>query len=489
MIENAENRADNWFGNPFDVCIVGTGPAGITLARKLGGRGLSVGLFEGGGLEYTSESQALYEGRTVGQPYYPLDGTRLRYFGGSSNHWGGWTRAFDPYDFEPKAYHPMSGWPISMADLDPYAKEATDILNLPEDMAAPDIMPQAADELVPRLFRFSRPTTRFGEKYKSELAGSTAIRTYLNANLVDLKLNPDRRAVSEAVFRSYARPDPFRVKARMFVLCLGGIENPRALLNATSEIPSGLGNEHDLVGRTFMEHPHAPVGRAVVRSALTWMLVYSPTPDLMRKNRILNFGLRIGDFDQWNSGDFTGALRPEPDCTVDFDTLLASEMRGERSPCLAHVADVFVACEQSLSLDNRVKLTEERDRFGLRKAELDWRLSEMDLRTLRTAASEAARHFAELDVGRMKILDWVLGDGLPSGDELYGGNHHIGTTRMSADPRLGVVDANTKVHSLENLYVGGSSVFATSGHANPTYTIVQLALRQADHLSERLRSG
>jgi choline dehydrogenase-like flavoprotein len=136
-----------------------------------------------------------------------------------------------------------------------------------------------------------------------------------------------------------------------------------------------------------------------------------------------------------------------------------------------------------------VKLVSERDRFGLRKAELDWRLSEMDFRTLRTAASEAARQLAELDVGRMKILDWALGERDPSGAELYGGPHHMGTTRMSNDPKMGVVDSNTRVHSVENLYVGGSSVFATSGHANPTYTIVQLALRQADHLAELLRSG
>ena len=121
----------------------------------------------------------------------------------------------------------MSGWPISKADLDPYAAETDSILNLPKDIPAPDIMPEAAGVLVPRLFRFSRPTTRFGEKYRSELAASAQIRVFVDANLVDLRLNASRRAVSEAVFRSYARPDVFRVKARTFALCLGGIENPR----------------------------------------------------------------------------------------------------------------------------------------------------------------------------------------------------------------------------------------------------------------------
>jgi choline dehydrogenase-like flavoprotein len=312
MIEDAEERTDDWFDRVFDVCVVGAGPAGITLARKLGERGLSVGLFEAGGLEFTSESQALYEGTTSGQPYFPLDGARLRFLGGSSNHWGGWTRPLDPYDFEPKAHHPLSGWPISKTDLDPYTADADAILNLPQDMPEPDIMPEAVADLLPGLFRFSRPTARFGEKYRSELAASTTIRAFVNANLVDLRLDESRRVVNEAIFRSYARPEAFRVRARTFVLCLGGIENPRALLNADSEITPGLGNEHDLVGRHFMDHPHAPIGRAVIRVPLTWMLVYSPTPALMEAKRILNFGLRIGDFDQWNSGDFTGALQEEP---------------------------------------------------------------------------------------------------------------------------------------------------------------------------------
>src|SRR5690606_21120551 len=114
--------------------------------------------------------------------------------------------------------------------------------------------------------------------------------------------------------------------------------------------------------------------------------VYSPTPEFMRAKKILNFGLRVGDFEQWNAIDFTGALEPQPACAMDFDTLLAAEMRGEPPPCPAHAADIFVACEQSLDPDNRVSLTGERDRFGLRMAELQWRLSDMDMRTLRTAA-------------------------------------------------------------------------------------------------------
>ena len=161
-------------------------------------------------------------------------------------------------------------------------------------------------------------------------------------------------------------------------------------------------------------------------------------------------------------------------------------MRGEKTDCLAHVGDAFVACEQALNPDSRVLLTDQRDRFGLRQAELDWRLSEIDFRTIRTATLKIGRLLAGIDVGRLKVVEWLLGGEEPELSQLFGGNHHMGTTRMSDDPRTGVVDRNVRVHSLQNLYLGGSSVFATSGHSNPTYTIVQLALRLGDHLAQRL---
>jgi choline dehydrogenase-like flavoprotein len=487
MIVDAETLAEDWFRQrQFDVCVVGAGPAGITLATRLGRRGVSVGLFEGGALEATQDSQELYRGTTEGQPYYPLDGTRLRYFGGTSNHWGGWTRPLDVHDFEARRDHDLSGWPFGKEELDRYAAEADRILDLTPDLRPPELFPAQEANVVPRLFRFSRPATRFGEKYRLELEKSERVHVFLNANLVDLSVDDGRRSVSEALFRSYHREMPFAVRARYFVLCLGGIENPRALLNANRQIAEGLGNANDMVGRYFLEHPHAPVGRVVVRRPLTFMVVYSPTPEFMRDGRILNFGLRIGDFDQWNAGEFSGQLAPHPLCDVPFETMLAAEMRGEPPPCPAHAGDVFVACEQSLDPSNRVSLTGERDRFGLQRVKLDWHVSDMDLRTLKTAALEVGELLAERDVGRMKVVDWLLNEEAPTGDQLWGGNHHMGTTRMSADPKHGVVDRNAKLHALENLYMGGSSIFPTSGHANPTYTIVQLALRQADHLAARL---
>ncbi len=480
MIEDAESRAEGRFDTPFDVCIVGAGPAGITLARRLAAANRRVGLFEGGGLEATAQSQEVYEGETSGTPeYYALDTCRLRFFGGTSNHWGGWTRPLDPWDFEPNHANPLSGWPIAKTDLDPYAGETAEILDLTPDRPTPDLFGEN-ERFLPGLFRFSRPVVHFGDKYRAELEASKEIEVFLNANLVDLRL--DGGMISHAVFRSYARPEPFTVKARIFVICLGGLENPRALLNANSQVNAGIGNENDLVGRCFLEHPHAPIGKVAMRAPLTFMHVYSPPREAMRSLGILNFGLRLGDEGQWNAPEFDGALAPHPPCGVDFDAILKAAIDGAPPPCPAHVGDALVSWEQRIDPDNRVVLTDERDRFGLRRIRLDWRVSQGDLKTLRVAASEMAGMLARRDLGRMKLVDWLVNGEAPTLQHVWGGNHHMGTTRMADDPGTGVVNADCRVHSVQNLYCGGSSVFTTSGHANPTYTIVQLALRLGDHL-------
>jgi choline dehydrogenase-like flavoprotein len=195
-------------------------------------------------------------------------------------------------------------------------------------------------------------------------------------------------------------------------------------------------------------------------------------------------------------------------CMAPFGDRLIEAVTGRALPCdRGGVADyltlrgpegalwarVVTNSEQEMNPDSRVLLSAARDGFGMRRAALDWRLTEMDYRTMQRSTLALARYVAEAKLGRMRVYDWLLAEDpvapRPSDGNGHGGSwHHMGATRMADDPRRGVVDRNCRVHGIRNLYIGGSSVFASVGYVNPTYTITQLALRLGDHLGRELHS-
>ncbi len=316
----------------------------------------------------------------------------------------------------------------------------------------------------------------------------------LDANLVDLRLDDAMGTVSSAVFRSYRPGDPgFEVRARAFCLCTGGIENARLLLNFRSQVPAGIGNGADLVGRYFCEHPSFELADVMLPGEpLPEMEFYCPTEEFIFEQQVLNFGLRF-EPGPWPPTLPAAAARIG---LVDpFELRLLEFMRDEQHPPrravaredlpLAARATLRTAHEQAQNPDSRVRLGDELDALGLARPVLDWRLTELDVHTMRTAATAFGRHLAEQNRGRARLHDWLLADPVvfPGIDvDEVAGKHHMCTTRMADDPRHGVVDRDCRVHGIANLFIGGSSVFATPGHANPTYTLTQLALRLGDHL-------
>jgi choline dehydrogenase-like flavoprotein len=498
MIADATTIDRSAFDRTFDVCVVGAGPAGITLARQLAATGATVALMEAGGLEISEESQDVYRGSNLGQEYFDLDVSRLRYFGGTSNHWGGWTRALEAVDFRPRPWVPRSGWPIAQLELDPYRSEVDAILDVPSASEAPDLpMRQSGYDFHRFQFRFS-PPTRFGEKYRTEIEASPAIALVLNANLVDLRLDEALATVTGAVLKSYDPADPgFTVRARAYALCTGGIENARLLLNFTSQVPEGIGNRSGWVGRCFADHPHFLIAECVLRVLVLEREFYAPTELFMEEHRCLNFGLRLEP--RWIWPYDLPALGRSEMAPEEFNILLNRLVRDpfvDRSLTerlvlpqpTGQTAVVRIAQEAVPNPDSRVTLGAERDAFGLRRVALEWRISEADVETMRTAVMAFGRHLAEQDIGRLRVADWLLADppAFPGvADDEVGGKHHMGTTRMAADRRQGVVDGDCRVHGTTNLFVGGSSVFPTTGHCNPTYTLVQLALRLGEHLKAR----
>lgn len=477
-----------------DVAIVGSGACGITLAHVLARQGREVVLLEAGGRRYEAASQDAYRGVAegpcleAGDEY--LASSRLRYLGGTTNHWAGWCRPLDPLDFERRAELEHSGWPIGYEELARYFPETERILELPPEAAADDGFGDwklfADSDVVERcVFRFS-PPVRFRIKYDRELAESRKIRLLLHASVVRVRLAPagGRVAALEVATAGGRRVE---VRARLVVLAAGAIENARLLLASDDVHQRGIGNAHDLVGRFFMDHPHRLLG-----SVLLHRLPGDPRDFRRRKDAgqehlsllKLSAGFRRARGLAGAALQIVQERRANRrDQAVKTLTALDRLRRPAAEPARAPAeATLLVRGEQVPNPDSRVRLDREVDRFGMRRVRLDWRMADRDLRTITATAEALGAELARTATGRFRSR--VDPEDPWSGT--VGGNHHIGTTRMASAPSAGVVDPDCRLFGVENLYLGGSSVFPTSGYANPTFTIVALTLRLAEHLDRRL---
>ena len=515
-----------------DVCIAGAGAAGITLARELGAAGVRVLLLESGGLEPDPDTQQLYAGENAAQPYFPLIACRLRFLGGTTNHWAGYVRPLDPHDFAERPWIPASGWPFGADELAPWYERAAPLLELEEprwdaafwaEAAGLTPLPLAADVFETRVFLRS-PPTRMGSAYRSELEQSDAVRVVLHANLVEIATRePGAEVASLGLATLEGRR--LRAVARQYVLAAGGIENARLLLaSRPAGHAQGVGNAHDLVGRYFMEHPHLisafflptdPAEEALFyRTQRTDAGRFEGTlnlhPEVLRREKLHDVSITLVPtarrdprlLEAETSAGITSlralaqsARRRElPDdlsghlwrVLRDLDDVAVAGLarfREDEVPGAMH--KVFFRTEQAPNPESRVTLADERDALGMPRARLAWRLGDGDLRTLRRGHELLAREVGRAGLGRVFLPPEDPDRGWTH--DIFSGNHHMGTTRMHADPRRGVVDPEGRVHGMVNLWIAGSSVFPCAGYANPTLTIVALALRLAARLRTALR--
>jgi choline dehydrogenase-like flavoprotein len=470
-----------------DLCIVGAGAAGITIARELVGRPVRVVLLESGFLKPDADTQSLYAGDVSERPYFDLDAARSRYFGGTTNLWTGECRPLDAQDFERRDWVPDSGWPFGLSELLPFYQRAQSVCQLgpyrytADDWREHGVRPMAIEGERIRSYAFQySPPTRFGEVYRDDVRRAPNVVTYLGANVVDLETPAPPHRVS-AVKVACLAGTTFRVAARAFVLATGGIENARLLLLSDRVQPAGLGNGNDLVGRYFMEHLYmdaaadirAPGGAiSDFYTSGHWVEgrrvrgILGLVPELRQRERLTNYCAVI-------VAPNSSPLRRLRDAIADA-----------RSRPALRTYIVKNVMEQAPNADSRVTLGRDRDRLGCRRPVLQWRLSAVDKSTAHRAHVILGEELSRNGLGHMTSSMGREADPWPT--SVRGARHHMGTTRMHADPRRGVVDADCRVHGIANLYVAGSSVFPTSGAANPTLTIVALALRLAGHLQNRL---
>lgn len=484
MIVDLAAAEQSPFEGAYDLCVCGSGPAGMTVAREAAAHGLRVVLLEGGGFEYSDASQEIYKAASVGPlTYYGVETCRLRYFGGTSGHWAGRCAILDPLDFEARdIWDGLPGWPISHQEAYRRLDDARDILDIADQSLAPRREPQwRSARLAASGFARSAPT-RFGEKFRSELKESNRITVALNANVLSLELSPDRSNVT-AVELSDWRNRRFKVAARRTVLAFGSLENARFLLNMGALDNAPIGDAGGFVGRCFMEHFNVVLGRFAADRSPIWRredsLSVTLTSEAARRRGI---GSAIVALSPNASPRHYGRLAPVRGLINDMQcALVPSDRRNNICAGDGLATDII---EQTPNRDSRVTLDKRsKDRFGRHHINVDWRFSAQDLKTISGLAEEVGKAIAEQNHGRFKIADEILA-GAPVPD---GHCHQMGTTRMSVDPKLGVVDENCRVHGMKNLYIAGSSVFSTGGGANPTVTVVALALRLGEHLAAAAR--
>jgi choline dehydrogenase-like flavoprotein len=485
---------------------------------------------ESGGLEADRATQALAAGDNVGLPYFPLVSTRLRLLGGTTDHWGGHCRPFEPMDFETRDWVPGSGWPLTKNDLDPYYARGHVVcrIEMPdydvatwERKSARPCLAFPGGRVVTRIGQLVFPPSdrRWGRVYRDEFARSASVTTLLNANVTEIVTDEAGRSVMHLEVKTLAG-NAFTVAASQYVLAAGGIDNPRLMLASNRRQPAGIGNHNDLVGRYFLEHPRMLAGVFLPANQDVRLRLYENQlvagamirgylaldREVQRAERLLDVQLRLDpSVDAWayarhlpsvhsarqllrgakhgrvpdHVGKHLGHVLADLD-GVAFATYVKMMSRRDesfdRAPIVARVEPVPNPA-------SRVTLSTDRDAVGVPRPRLDWRLSPLDKQSLRRTMEIFAVEVGKQGLGRVRIdLD---ADHTSWPEDMEGGWHHMGTTRMHPDPKQGVVDADCRVHGIANLYVAGSSVFPTAGSGTPTLTIVALALRLADHLKSQ----
>ncbi len=527
-----------------DVCILGAGTAGITLAREFIGLPFRIAVLESGGLKPDKETQLLNWGKNVGHPYYSLDTARPRYLGGSTNRWHlcadgdchvARMRPLEEIDFKERDWVPNSGWPFGKEALDPYYDRAQEVCGITpasynvNDWSNSEKSPCLAftdNSVETIIFKFGSRHP-FLKDYIEQFDRADNIDLFINANVTDIEADRVGKTITR-VRVANLEGNKFWVRAKLFILSAGAIENARLLLVSRSVMKNGLGNQNDLVGRYFMEHPHCSSG-VFVPSPKTMnmpMNLYrsvqsvndvpvigklSLSEGTVRRERLLSNVIELypkvvleaslAKYPVINSPGVQalrdlskrkGASYGENLKTImtGLDDVAKTVYRRAKSRLFEGIKRKRVLVYQMQSMseqipdpDSRVLLAEEKDALGMPRVKLDWRLNEIDIRSITKTHEIMDKAFRESGLGRVLLQ---LYEELPS-PSIYGGWHHMGTTRMSQDPRKGVVDENSKVHGLSNLFIAGPSVFPTGGYANPSLTIVALSIRLADHIEKTMK--
>lgn len=498
-----------------DICIIGAGAAGLSLIHGLAGRGLRIVLLESGGQTDKRALDHLSAGRS-NHPDYPFEATRARGFGGTTARWTGACIPLDPVDFTARPWLAHSGWPISADDLVPFYTAARAIYGLPPVSDDPvPVGPFGSHATCQKTVWFSNPLN-LAKRFSSVVEHDTNIRCVLHFTVAELTTAESGLSVDRAKL-ILSNGKTAAVTAKIFVLATGGIENARLMLNSRDRHPSGLGNAHDTVGRFHMEHPIRAVGTLALdidknaalpftnrspSGSTTSEQTFGLSADVRNREHLLDLHIRLFRYTPAEAHPAVvdgkvAATKPGLTGLARYIRQNARHLPATILPYLGwHLRNKLLKnarfdhvrltafVEQEPDPTNRITLSSERDAYGVPLPHLHLRESAAMAVSIARSMVVLEQDFARRGIGR--LLHRAQDIQHLAHYSKYG-LHQMGATRMSNDPRSGVVDHNLCVHNVNNLFISGSSVFPTGGAANPTFTISALSLRLAEHLLRIIR--
>ena len=456
----------------FSIAIFGSGPAGITTALELEKKNIKCLLIEAGDENYSEISQKFYEGKIIGDLITDLSVNRLRQFGGSSGHWGGWSKPMENYNFKL--------WPLKDNELNPYSKKASEILSIDNQFRKLSL-----NEFFNQVeFQYSK--VRFADKFKSHIKNSSKISLVLNTQLSHFVGHNKSAKYAVCISNKSIK----KITAKYFILACGGIENSRILLWTRDKNKEFIDNDLP-IGKYWMNHPWILGGVGIINKKklkkklgnnfleYEGPLHFATKKELINKKRILSAALYM------NSREDTKIYKE-----IVKDILCVAPKYGKKIARMIFnkglkCGNIFMNLEDDPNENNKIVLDKEKDKFGIPMVKLFYKKSNYVLKTAKLFLEEFGNLCIKDDLGRIAIRDNIYN---LEGFKNLGVHHHMGGTRMGINKFESVVNKDLKVHGINNLYISGSSSFVTSGYTNPTFTIIQFALRLADKIYERLHA-
>ena len=494
-----------------DLVIVGAGPVGLVLADAMIGTQHRVYLVEAGDERLDERASQLADGESIGHPYFPLPEARGVAVGGSSHLWEEWLRGreLDEIDFERRDWVDGSGWPFGKEALAPHYTRAHEILGMSADYSIPSELDDLESVRLTRV-RFNYSNTFDFAALARRIEASSNVCLVTKTVVTALEPDEDLGRINK-VQASSSPGASFTFSSRVVVVAAGGVGTPQLLLDSNSHVEAGIGNSSGLVGKNLMEHPNArygflPGASRLPREEANWH-GFDPltrargalalTRDEMERLGVLNGMIlltesprRVGDETHRSIALIRRRIttkRPHSESAVRHASSLAGHpLRTLRDLWAEHlgqrVTRLSMTVEQAPNPSSRVVLGDKRDRLGRSIPILDWQLTGQERETM-IALHDALRYVAERR--RWGTVQGHFGAEHPR-RVLRGEWHLLGTARMSASPSKGVTDAYGRSHDFPNLFIAGGATFPTVGYANPTLTMIALALRQLDQIEKAL---